>query len=203
MQLKDNGNWEERSLSYLCRAFDQLAIGTDYSTIKPVCHISFLDFPLSHNANKFHSIYQLKNIKNNAIYSDKLTLSVINLNQTSNAGAEDIDSGLVDWITFFKVTDWKEVLPLAERNPDIAHAAETMYSFSEIAALYHEAWLREDEARVQRTIEINAEKKGAEKSEKRFSTLTSFLLSNGQTDELNRALADTDYLHQLYEKYNI
>ena len=34
MQVENEGNWEERSLTYLCRDFDQLKKGEDYKPVK-------------------------------------------------------------------------------------------------------------------------------------------------------------------------
>lgn len=44
MQVIDEGNWSERSLAYLCRAFDQLEMGEDYMEVKKTIHIGILDF---------------------------------------------------------------------------------------------------------------------------------------------------------------
>ena len=35
MQVINEHNWPERSLSYLCREFDQLSIGQSYELVKP------------------------------------------------------------------------------------------------------------------------------------------------------------------------
>ena len=43
MQLRNYGNWQHRSLSYLCREFDSLDHGADYDQVKKTYHISFLD----------------------------------------------------------------------------------------------------------------------------------------------------------------
>ena len=44
MQVENLGNWEERSLTYLCRAFDQLISGENYKDVKRTVHIGILDF---------------------------------------------------------------------------------------------------------------------------------------------------------------
>ncbi|MDE7479053.1 MAG: Rpn family recombination-promoting nuclease/putative transposase, partial [Lachnospiraceae bacterium] len=36
MQVVNYGNWKERSLSYLCRSFDNVYKGQDYITVEPV-----------------------------------------------------------------------------------------------------------------------------------------------------------------------
>ena len=44
MQVVNLGNWPERSLTYLCRMFDQLKSGEDYRNVKKTLHIGILDF---------------------------------------------------------------------------------------------------------------------------------------------------------------
>lgn len=46
LQVINQHNWPERSLSYLCRAFDNLNPGEGYQMVKPVVHIGLLDFTL-------------------------------------------------------------------------------------------------------------------------------------------------------------
>ena len=47
MQVVNEYNWSERSLSYLCRRFDQLGKGQDYSECKPAIHIGLGFHPIS------------------------------------------------------------------------------------------------------------------------------------------------------------
>lgn len=42
MQVANRMNWRERSITYLCRSFDILQHGQDYSEAKPVIHIGSL-----------------------------------------------------------------------------------------------------------------------------------------------------------------
>lgn len=44
MQMTNEHNWTDRSLSYLCRSYDQLYQGEVYSSAKPAIHIGFLNF---------------------------------------------------------------------------------------------------------------------------------------------------------------
>ena len=89
MQILNIGNWPERSLSYLCRSFDQLYKGQDYAETKPVIHIGILDFTLFPEHPEFYATYQLLSVKNHAIYSDKLRLSVLDLTHIDMATEED------------------------------------------------------------------------------------------------------------------
>lgn len=203
MQVKNNGDWSDRSLSYLCRIFDHLSVGEDYSLVLPAQNISFLDFPFPNNSEEFHATYQLKNIKNNTIYSDKFTLSVVQLNQTEKAEPEDIENGLVDWIQFFKATDWKEVFTLANKNFDIASAAESMYSFGEISEVFDQCWQREEDMRIKRSLHSQGLAEGKKEGEQRFASLAALLTTNNLTNDLLRAVSDLCFREELYKKYNL
>ena len=78
MQVQNEHNWPERSLSYLCRNYDQLYRGQKYEAALPVYHIGFLDFTLFPEQAEFYATYRMLNIKNHHLYSDKLTLCVVN-----------------------------------------------------------------------------------------------------------------------------
>ena len=61
MQVVNQYNWTDRSLSYLCRSFDQLYQGQEYSEALPVIHIGFLDFQLFKDHVEFFGIYKFLN----------------------------------------------------------------------------------------------------------------------------------------------
>ncbi len=82
MQINDKGNWPERSLSYLCRSFDNLISGSDYLHVAPAIHIGFLDFTPFPEVPEFYATYRMLNVKNHPLYSGKFSLSVINLTRT-------------------------------------------------------------------------------------------------------------------------
>ena len=63
--------------------------------------ISFLDFDLFPENPEFYATYMMKNIKNDIIYTDKMHLSVIELNHTELATDEDRRYGIDQWVTFF------------------------------------------------------------------------------------------------------
>lgn len=77
MQVINEGNWPERSLCYLCRAFDNLNHGDDYASVKSVIHIGILDFTLFEEEPEFYATYRMINEKTHRVYSDKLCLSVL------------------------------------------------------------------------------------------------------------------------------
>lgn len=102
MQIANYMNWEERSLCYLCRSFDRLNTGQNYSEVKPALQIGFLDFTLFPDFPEFYATYKLLNVKNYHLYSDKFTLSVIDLTQIDMATEEDKNWGIDYWARLFK-----------------------------------------------------------------------------------------------------
>jgi len=109
MQILNEGDWTERSLIYLCRAFDNLLEGQPYTDIMPAIHIGILDYTLFPEHPEFYARYAIKNIINNNIYSDKFLLNVLDLNHPELATEEDIACGLQYWTRLFKAETWEEL----------------------------------------------------------------------------------------------
>lgn len=113
LQVRNEQNWPERSLVYLCRLFDNLHTGNDYVEVKPACHIGILDFTLFPKQAEFYASYKLLNEKNHREYSDKFTLRVLDLTQIQMATEEDKAYGLDRWAKLFKATTWEEFKMIA------------------------------------------------------------------------------------------
>ena len=79
MQINNLFNWPERSLSYLCRTYDNLCRGQDYHLTKPAIHIEILDFTLFPDTPEFYATYKLMNVRNHHIFNDKFILSAMNV----------------------------------------------------------------------------------------------------------------------------
>lgn len=127
MQVNNEHNWAERSLSYLCRTFDHLYRGQDYEEALPVHHIGFLDFTLFPDYPEFYATYQLLNIKTHYLYSSKFSLSVIDLNQIDLATVEDKLYGIDHWARLFKSRTWEELKMLVKDNEYLDAAAASLY----------------------------------------------------------------------------
>ncbi len=103
MQVENEFNWTDRSLTYLCRAFDQLQKGQKYEETLPVIHIGFTDFTLFPDNPEFYATYRMINVKNHAqVYSDKFALSVVDLTQIDKATEEDKSSKIDYWARLFR-----------------------------------------------------------------------------------------------------
>ena len=115
--------------------------------------IDILDFSLFEDSNEFFSTYHLANDKTGRIYSDKLTLHVLQLNKIKYATEEDKTYGIDYWAKLFKATTWEELKFLAEKQASLQSTVETMYRFTADDYTREEIRAREEALRVQRTIE--------------------------------------------------
>ena len=125
LQVVNYHNWPERSLSYLCRSFDNLSAGQNYIDVTPVIQIDFLDFTLFEEHPEFCSSYYFMNPKTGQIYTDKLQLHVVQLPQVRLATEEDIAHHVNDWARMFKAATWEELRMIAKYNPAVEHAIDS------------------------------------------------------------------------------
>ena len=144
MQVINQQNWVERSMSYLCRCFDNIRKGEDYINVKPVVQIGLLDYTLFPESPEFYASYYLMNEKSHQIYSDKLHLCVLDLTHIELATEEDKRYGIDHWARLFKSHTWEELKMLAEKNPIIDEAASTIYSISQDSIMLEKIRAREE-----------------------------------------------------------
>ncbi len=152
MQVVNYKNWPERSLTYLCRNFDQLSRGEDYIHVKPVVHIGFLDFTLFKESPEFYATYKMMNEKNHQVYTDKFILSVVDLNHIELATREDREWKIDYWASLFKATTWEELKMLAEQNSILEGAVETIYELTADETVQEQCKAREKHVREMRTV---------------------------------------------------
>lgn len=149
MQVINEHNWIERSLSYLCRNFDQLKTGEEYQEARPVIQIGLLNFTLFPKLPEFFATYKFLNVKNHSLYSDKLQIRVLDLTHIDLATMEDKQYQLDHWASLFKAKTWEEVMMLAQKNQCIGEAAETIYQLSQEEKIRLQCEAREDYYRTQ------------------------------------------------------
>ncbi len=152
MQVANEYNWPERSLSYLCRSFDQLYSGQNYMEALPAIHIGFLDFTLHPEKPEFYATYKMLNVKNHMLYSDKFTLSVVNLNQIELATDEDKSYHIDYWASIFRGKTWEELKMLAKNNEYLQEAVESLYVANADEIVRQQCRAREDAERLERTL---------------------------------------------------
>ena len=209
VQVVDEADWPERSLTYACRTFDHLKKGESYLDVKPIRHIGFLDYDLKGFTPEFYATYQLLNIKNHERYTGKFTLSVVNLNQIELATEEDCRYGIDYWARLFKATTWEAIKKMAQENEYISSAAETMFESSqdESMRIYMEGVeeanriRRGQEIRIERAEAALARREALIKEKERELAKTNDVLSekerelaktNGVLEEKEKALAEAN-----------
>ena len=127
LQVYHDTNWIKRSLLYLCRAYDSIGHGEDYSKLKPTTHIGIMGYDLFPERPEFYAKYLLSNTRTHAVYAPLLGLNVLSLNRIDLATEEDKKSGLDTWAKMFLAETWEEVQTLARDREALQAVAETMY----------------------------------------------------------------------------
>ena len=127
MQVANELNWPNRSVLYLCRSFDQLNHGQDYNEIKPVIHIGFLDYTLFEEYPEFYATYKLINVNNHHIYSDNMTLGVVNLSRMDLATEVDKEYQIDRWAALFKAKTWEEIKMIAGNSEYLSEATKSIF----------------------------------------------------------------------------
>ncbi len=131
MQVLNNHDWPERSISYACRCFDHLQKGQEYLSVNSVAHIGFLDYTLFPDAPEFFATYLLSNVRTGQVYSSKFQISVVDLTHINLATEEDIQSHRSLWASFFKAESWEDFKMLAQQDNNIKEAVATVNKLSQ------------------------------------------------------------------------
>ena len=131
LQVYPDKYWISRSIIYLCRAYDNIGSGDNYSLVKPTTLFCITDHELIPNAEaKFYAKYRLINIKNRHLYTDKFGINMLQLNHTDLATKEDVRNNLVYWANLFKATTWEEFKNLAKNHPDIEEVGNLIFELN-------------------------------------------------------------------------
>ena len=145
LQVYKQTYWVERSLLYWARAFDSLKSGEDYSKLLPMYHIGILDFTLFEEHPKFMGKYQLMDVEDQFLYSDKLCIKVLDLTQLDAAKKQaNINKKLVKWASIFKAETLEELEQLANGEEVFEKMVVTMKKLSEDEKIRMQCEARED-----------------------------------------------------------
>ncbi len=154
MQVINEKNWTQRSLSYLCRNYDNLNHGDSYFNAKTAYQIGILNFTLFENHPEFYASYKMMNEKSYHIYSDKLQLYVLDLTQIALATDEDKTYNIDYWARLFSAKTWEELNMLASDNEIFKEASETVYTLTQEEKIRLQCEAREDYYRTQNDVRI-------------------------------------------------
>lgn len=137
LQSRRQDYWPERSITYLCRNFDQLREGESYEMIKPCVQIGILEHDLfrmddPRYTDEFYSEYELLSATNHTAYSSKFSIKVLLLNHLEQATDQDKadPNGLYKWAKLFRAGSWEELKMIADENPRMTSFVGTVRKLS-------------------------------------------------------------------------
>ena len=110
----------------------------------PVHSIGFLNFTLFEDAPEFFATYQLRNNKNNRLYTGKFSIHVIDLTRIDLATEEDKHYEIDRWAKLFKAATWEELKMIAKNDPDLMQASDELYKVNKDDILRQQARARAD-----------------------------------------------------------
>lgn len=170
MQVVKQSYWKERSLTYLCRTYDNLNEGQDYADAVPVLQISILDFDLFEDVEELLSRYYLinENPEYHNRYIDGFGIFVLNLRQIDNERViqREGESELYQWAELFRAQSWEELCMLAEKNEKIDECVYTMAQLSEDEKIRMQCEARKDNLAIEIGIRKRALQEGLEEGRK-------------------------------------
>ena len=152
LQVENEGNWPDRSLSYLCRSFDQLYRGQTYETALPTIHIGILDYDLFPESPAFYTKNMIMNTITHKVFNDKFILSVLCLTQRNLATEEDCLWQIDTWAELFKAKTWEDIKMIAQTNHTLTNAAESLFQYNGDDMIRQRCLAREDYERHERTV---------------------------------------------------
>jgi len=124
IQARYQEYWAERTITYLCRIFDQLREGESYQNIRECIHIGILskDIFKKHDpryTGEFYSEYKLLETTHHTEYSSKLAIKMLSLSHLEEVPEEERISpnSLYYWAKMFNAHSWEELTMIAENNP--------------------------------------------------------------------------------------
>lgn len=114
IQLSYMRSWADRSTFYLCRMVaEQTNINRMYSNMKKCAAINILDFNYISETKKFHTIYHVREDKEDILFTDKLEWHIIELPKLP---INEDGTRLYDWAKFLNSQSREEFEMLAKRD---------------------------------------------------------------------------------------
>ncbi len=116
-------------------------------------------------------------------------LSVVDLNQIKLATKEDRQWEIDYWAELFKAATWEETKMLAEKNPILEDAVQTLYEMSEEEQIREQCMAREDYYRTINTYEaeiLDRDQRLEEKDQQLSQKDQQLSQKNQQIEELMR-----------------
>ncbi len=198
LQVINEHNWVDRSLTYLCRTFSGIERSKDYSLAQPVHQIGILNYTLFPDLPEFYANYEILNISSHERYSDKLRISVLDLTKADLATQRDKDSGLWSWAKLFKIRTWEELRKMAENNDVYKSVATHLRKLTHEERIRMQCEAREDYYKTQNDFHGFYKRELAEKMAEKDQIISE---KDREISEKDRILAEKEkMIAELEEK---
>ena len=181
--------WINRSLLYLCRTFDNIERGEDYTLLMPAAQISIIDHDLFPDESpEFYAQYLMTNRKTGSYYTSNFKLNVLYLNHIDLATQADIDNHLVEWAIAFQASTWEDLKALAVHTPEFKEVAEMVFDVdadvsARTYAEAHEKYLH-DLATHKKIAYMDGYEKGVAEKEEEIRRLREILKKHNISEEI-------------------
>ena len=199
MQVAKQSDWVERTLFYTCKNFIALKTGEAYKDLLPFIHIGILDFSPFKNNNQLYSEYLLIEKNLHQIYSDKISIRMLNLTQIENVTEDERNSNLYKWVQLFKATTWEELTMVSKDDSRISEFVQMMHEMNDNPQIWEQCLAREMYERDRASDIANA----IEQERNRLSTLQHKLVELNRTDDFLRAFSEPEFMEQLLKEFGL
>ena len=203
MQIVNEGDWQERSLFYLCKNYADLKRGQAYKELLPVIHIGIVDFSPFSTSKQLYSEYYLRETKTNHKYSDKLCIRMLNLTQIENVTETEQQSNLYQWARLFKATTWEEIKMLADKDSSISEFTFTLHEMTEDEKIRQQCMARERYEHDKASCIAYGIRQGIEQGMEKINKLNNLLIQANRLDDLKRSATDPAYQEKLLKEFEL
>ncbi len=229
IQLKIVAYWDRRQIFYLSKLFtENLLSGEDYSLLKRCVGISILDFNLT-DSKEYHNTYYLMNRKGE-LFSDVFEIHTLELGKKLegnrvvddwirlfNAESEEDlgmiktkNKGILEAIREVREINLRGRLRMRyEAHVKAARDQRAQESYAREIAIKEglEQGIEQGIAQgLEQGLEQGVERgiaQGIEQGQARVNLLYKLLIENSRSEEIERAVTDTEYQKKLFEEFRI
>ena len=178
IQVMKEKKYENRALYYWAKIYSSLhKKKSSYAATHPVLSIHILNFIHFQKHEEIHSIFKLREIKQNFTLTENMALHFLEMPKLKSIKAT---SRLLRWLRFFKDADKGDAVmkPIADEDPDIKAAYDEYKDFTDDEAKTYAALRREMFLRDQYSREESARLEGREegREEERNESIKTLIL---------------------------
>ena len=203
MQIVRQEYWPERSLSYLCRSYDNLYRGEEYGKAKRAIHIGILDFTLFKENPEFYASHKLLNVKNHHLFSDKFILNVLDLTKIELATDEDRLCEIDHWARLFKAKTWEDLRMIADKNRYMNEAAAEIYMRNADENIREQCLAREEYWKHERWVRNQIEEKDRTIADQEQTITDQKQMIADQSQMLEDVIQERDVYKKLVEELQV